>query len=146
MLFIINTFQNWYTQSLPIHIKFQQLTYFCIHWKETITREFWNNLWIWSPLPYQTFTTSKYYHVNGIFGLRDVWLKRRVINRLMNSNCYGLKSSKKTLVFHAPELLSNSEVPKRWKNNYVQTCIWNLACFLFFLFFFSYWLFVGNRD
>lgn len=78
--------------------------------------------------------------------MNDLNVEWSVINRLMNSNCYGLKSSKKTLVFHAPELLSNSEVPKRWKNNYVQTCIWNLACFLFFLFFFSYWLFVGNRD
>lgn len=95
------------------------------------------------PLQLQNIIMSMAYLACVMYDLNVEW---SVINRLMNSNCYGLKSSKKTLVFHAPELLSNSEVPKRWKNNYVQTCIWNLACFLFFLFFFSYWLFVGNRD
>lgn len=85
------------------------------------------------PLQLQNIIMSMAYLACVMYDLNVEW---SVINRLMNSNCYGLKSSKKTLVFHAPELLSNSEVPIRWKNNYVQTCIWNLACFLFFLFFF----------
>lgn len=83
------------------------------------------------PFQLQNIIMSMAYLACVMYDLNVEW---SVINRLMNSNCYGLKSSKKTLVFHTPELLSNSEVPKRWKNNYVQTRIWNLACFLFFFF------------
>lgn len=86
------------------------------------------------PLQLQNIIMSMAYLACVMYDLNVEW---SVINRLMNSNCYGLKSSKKNpLVFHSPELLSNSEVPKRWKNNYVQTCIWNLVCFLFIYFFF----------
>lgn len=62
----------------------------------------------------------------------DLDIECLVINRPVNSNCYGLKSSK-NISFYTPELLRNSEVPKRWKNNQVQTCIWNLALFYFIL-------------